>query len=385
MKKKIAISATSLHVGGTERVLINLLNNIDFNLYEVDLFLWKKGGEFESFVPKNVNIRCISDEHPWFKKTNKYYIVHGIIRKIIRLFNNSFYFKLAYKRHNLTNKKYDVAIAFSSNCLYTNYFIAFSNAKRKYIWLHSDYKMVMRYNKGYRKNFYKYKNKYSYFDKIVAVSKSAAESFINMFPKYKNKVIVIWNLICETKENENATNNILNVKQDDSYKVISIGRMVKTKGFERLIEVAKKIINNGYDVKFYLIGSGPEEENLKKKVEEYCLKDKVIFLGAIYNPYPILRQADLFLLTSFYEGLPTVLLESLMCGVPIVAPNIPGARDIYEEIAPENSMILVENNINDIYKGVLSALNNKVNKDFSFNIKEYNQKIIQEYYKIFNN
>ena len=384
-KKKILIALSSLHIGGIQKVMINFLNQVDYNNYDVDLVLWRRGGEFDCKVPKEIKIYSIRDEHPWFK--NKNIILHfisGILRKIMRFLNYKIYLKIAFNSYRFNSKNYDIAISFGTNCPHTDYYIVFAKARKKYIWVHSDYNKVMEYNPKFKKDFYKFKSKFKYFDKIICVSNSAAQSFKKLLPEYKNKLMIVWNLIDNKETFEKAIKEKTKIKLTGKYKIVSIGRLVDIKGFDRLIEIARMMKEEGYSVKFFLIGDGPKRNDLEKKVKNYGLTKNFYFLGKISNPFPILAQADLFVLTSYFEGLPTVILESLVCKVPFVAPNISGAKDIFKYIAPKGSGLLANNSIKEIYNKILEAMDGKITKNFIFDVEKYNKQIMREYYKIFN-
>ena len=114
------------------------------------------------------------------------------------------------------------------------------------------------------------------------------------------------------------------------------------------------------------------------------LNEKVILLGEQINISAILKQADLFLSTSDFEGLPTVLLESLLSGIPIVATDVCGNSDIFKYIAPKGSMILCKNNVSSIVKIINKVCNNSktVNKKFKFDLNSYNLKNMEKFYKL---
>ena len=143
----------------------------------------------------------------------------------------------------------------------------------------------------------------------------------------------------------------------------------------------KKLINESINVKTYLVGSGEEETKLKELIKENNISDTFIMLGQQENVTELIKQADIFVSTSDFEGLPTVLLESLHVGVPFVAPNVVGIKDIANNIAPKNSYILTDNNIDSLLIAI-KEMKEKKYDNFKFDINSYNNECIESFYKL---
>jgi glycosyltransferase involved in cell wall biosynthesis len=374
--KKILITINNLTIGGSQMSLINILNQLDYKKYQIDLVLYDEIGELLSSIPKEVNVTSIK---------NKYGLKVSKIKKaLIDLFSGEQYFKSLYSKLN-NEKKYDIAIAFDGYVSFSDYYAAFSNSKQKLIWVHSDYCARKKMQKLFMLKLILMKNKYKYFDKIVAVSKSAKDSFNKLYSKYKTKTTYIWNLVNIEKINEGKNQKTSIKMNNDTFNIVSIGSIRKVKGFDRLIEVQKKLIANGHNVKIYIIGDGPDRIKLNKLVKRYNLQDRFIFVGKIDNPYNILKQADLFVLSSYYEGFGIVLLESLSCGVPILTPKITGAYDVAKFIAPKNSSIVTENSVWGIYNGIVDVVrNNNYKFKFKFEARKYNKMVMEKLEQLFN-
>lgn len=362
--KKILITQSNLTIGGIQKTLINFLKQLDLKKYEVDLVLFEKKGELLTEVPSEVNV---------FSLTEIFNLKDSKIIRILReMIGGEKYFKKLYKNFN-NHKEYDVGIAFDGYVSFTDYYVVHSMAKKKIIWVHSDFYSRKKYQKKFRLQLIKSKSKYKYFDKIVSVSKSAQEGFLKIFPMYSNKITYIWNYIDEVESIKIEENSKL-VFEKNKFNIVSIGALLPVKGYERLVEVQKKLKENNYDTKVYIIGEGSNRKKIEKKIKKYRLEKDFILLGKKDNIYPILKQANLFVLSSYYEGFGVVLLESLSMGIPILVPDISGAKDVATEIAPNNSSIITKNSINGIYDGIVNCIKNKRTK-FLFDIKEYNIKI----------
>ena len=139
---------------------------------------------------------------------------------------------------------------------------------------------------------------------------------------------------------------------------VQVSRIVKQKALFRLLEVHKNLIEEGYQYKIYIVGDGDLRKNLEEKIKEYGLEDSFVLLGQKENPYPYIQAADTFMLTSFYEGYPMVLLEAKALDKFILLTDS-AARETLTGY--ENSLV-VPNSEEGIYKGIVSVLEGKVKK-----------------------
>ncbi|MFA5603433.1 MAG: glycosyltransferase [Bacilli bacterium] len=371
--KKILITQSDLTIGGIQKSLINLLNQLDYTKYKVDLVLFEKKGELLNEVPSEVNIISIKE---------KYNLTLSKKERILKeVFSYKSFFNKLYK--NLKDEtRYDVAIAFDGYVSFSDYYAAFSNAAKKVIWVHSDFYSRKKFQFKFKIKLFSLKDKYQYFDQIVAVSNSAQEGFIKVFPKNKEKTTYIWNFM-EAPKKDFLIEEPDIIFNKDYFNIISIGALLPVKGYERLIKVQTKLNKNGFNTKMYILGDGQQRKKLEKLIKKNNLEDSFILLGRRKDVYPILKQADLFVSSSYYEGFGVVLLESLSLGVPILVPRISGVSDIAKYIAPENSAKIVENSVEGLYDGIIEYINES-KKTFKFDLNDYNRKVLNEIEKILN-
>ena len=133
--------------------------------------------------------------------------------------------------------------------------------------------------------------------------------------------------------------------------LVSVGRLHPQKSYDRLLEAVKRLNEEGFGFDFYILGDGEEKEKLLQMKEDYHL-DNVTFLGNQKNPFKFMRQADLLVLSSLYEGLPTVVSEALICGTPVLSTEVAGVR----ELLKEDDGLIVENSEEGIYQGLKDVL-----------------------------
>ena len=327
---KILVLHGHLSMGGEERILLNVLKNLVELNYNVDLLITWDYGEnnlFENEIPEEVNYEFL------FKSYNG---KNRIIKEIFRLRKKINYLKKVEKR--IKEKNYDIVIDYSSNLLkYKNFDIAIP----VFSWVHFSLTFGEKLN---IEKVEKYKKQYKKYDKILAICDTMRDEFIEILGMDTNKVELVYNPInleIIQKKSENVNPKYENYLKEDYF--LQVSRLTHQKQPEHLVDIYYKLKQLGIKEKLYFIGNGKKIELIKQKIKEYKLENDVILLGQIENPYPFFKNAKLFLHTAKYEGLPTVLLESLTFGVPVVAYDCPtgpkailGKNSEYGELIPLN-------------------------------------------------
>ena len=327
---KILVLHGHLSMGGEERVLLNVLRNLIELGYDVDLLITWNHGEnnlFENEIPKKVNYEFLFDNYDGKSK---------IIKEIYRLRTKTTYLKKVEKI--IEEKKYDVIIDYSSNLLkYKNFDIKVPI----FAWIHFSLTFGEKLS---GEKVEKYKKQYKKYDKILTICDTMRDEFVEILGMDKTKVELVYNPInleIIRKKAEDVNPKYGNYLKEDYF--LQVSRLTQQKQPEHLVDIYYKLKQRGIKEKLYFIGNGEKVKLIKQKIKEYNLEDDIILLGQIENPYPFFKNAKLFLHTAKYEGLPTVLLESLAFGTPVVAYDCPtGPKDIlgknseYGELIPLN-------------------------------------------------
>ena len=137
---------------------------------------------------------------------------------------------------------------------------------------------------------------------------------------------------------------------------MGIGKLLLSKGFDRLLKITKKLVDNGYPVHLYILGIGPEEENMKKYVMDNNLEKVVDLLGYQVNPYKYMKKCDLFVCASHAEGFSTAATEALIVGLPVCTVEVSGMREMLGE---HNEFgIVTDNNDEALYKAIKQLIDN---------------------------
>ena len=313
---KVLVLHGHLSMGGEERVLLNVLKNLVELNYDVELLItWnhKENNLFENEIPKKVNYEFLFNNYDGKSK---------IIKEIYRLRAKLTYLKKVQKV--IKEKKYDIVIDYSSNLL------KYNNLDIKvpvFAWIHFSLTFGEKLSAD---KIEKYKKQYKKYDKILAICDTMRDEFVEILGMEKNKVELVYNPIdleAIRKKAETIYKKYENYLKQDYF--LQVSRLTEQKQPEHLVDIYYKLKQQGIKEKLYFIGNGEKIELIKQKIREYNLENDVVLLGQIENPYPFFKNAKLFVHTAKYEGLPTVLLESLTLGTPVVAYDCPtGPKDI---------------------------------------------------------
>lgn len=189
----------------------------------------------------------------------------------------------------------------------------------------------------------------------VCVSDRVRDVYKSYYDLDDDKIQTIHNIINDI-EIKNKGNEKIDVEYSkDTVNLISVGRLEFQKNYTRFIKVHKKLIDDGYKINSYLIGDGLEYDKLSNLVKEKKIDNTFKFLGRKDNPFPYVKNADLFVLSSILEGLPTVLYESIILGTPCVSTLVAGAK----EVLKDEYGLVVENSDEGLYNGLKRILDDK--------------------------
>lgn len=345
MKKKILIRIGSLRHGGAEKVLTILLKNLPADKYEIDLLLNNRSGKYLPEIPDWVNIKHIINKPPI--PTNK---PHEIPVKIFRVL----YFELLKKfpgiiyKRILKGRKYDVELAANHNLLEQMLKSPHKNSK-KIIWIHNDLSSLKNFPPERIKKYFGY-------DKIMAISSKIQETFENLAENdvQKEKIIRIYNPL---DTDEFLQKSLLPTDKyefdETAHTFVGIGTVDSQKGFDRLIKVHKKLLDEGIFHKILIIGDGPDFDKILKMAKDFGVSETFSMIGFTDNPYPYIKKADAFILSSRYEGFPTVLYEAITLQKTIVTTNVSGVSDMLDN---GDLGLIIENSEEGIYKGMKQIL-----------------------------
>ena len=333
--KKILVFSHNMELGGAEKSLLGLLENIDTSCFQVDLFLMRHKGELFSFIPKEINllpeepayaslavpVQEVIRKRQWKIAYGSWMGKRNARERIASLGSDrendiglqySHLYTLPYMPV-VGNGTYDAVISF----LTPHYFAAQKvYAKKKIAWIHTDYEsvdtehdtQVMMWNQ---------------YDKIVSISEDVGKSFVSIFPEFEHKLVEIGNFtpyryIAQMKEAFDAEEEMPN---DGHIRLLSIGRFCHAKNFDNIPIICRKLCAGGLDVRWFIIGYGSDESLIRRRIMEESMEEHVIVLGKKENPYPYIKACDVYVQPSRYEGHCVSVAEAQMLNRPVIITN----------------------------------------------------------------
>lgn len=366
--KKVVFGITSLTLGGAERVLIDIANKLS-NEYDITIFTVYSNGELENQLNENVKrISIYSKSRNEFTKLQKMWIPLKLL-----LFKKHIYNKYL-------KNKYDVEISFLEGVITRIFSTKIGNVQQKIAWVHNDISKV--FGTGVKAKLKRKidENIYNKYNKIIFVSNENLENFKSTYPNISSEnLYVIYNYINPELVIEKSKQDMEKVQFDENvFNIVTVARLVEQKAIDRLINVHTKLIREGMNHNIYVIGDGTEREKLEQLVKDNKVEKSFKLLGKRENPYPYIKNADCFALLSYYEGYPMVLLEAQILEKYIVITNT-AARETIRDY--EDSRIL-ENNEEEIYKGLKDLIKDKENLKNKNKKKYSNSDIIEKIIKV---
>lgn len=335
--KKILIVSHCMEVGGAEKSLIELLNCIDYDQYSVDLFLLKHSGEFMSQINENVKLlkeipqyAALMKPISEVMKSKQFFVGFSrlfakgcsyICAKKNRVWKDTYTLEYAHKYSQIflpkiSHQYYDLAISF----LTPHYFsVSKVKAKRRIAWVHTDY----TYLEVDRKSELKMWGKYDY---IAAISESSKRAFEKKFVELQDKTFIIENILSNNSVWNQAERDVTDEIDKSKITVCSVGRFSYAKNFDNVPNICRRIVESGFDVRWYLIGFGGEEEKIRKQIEMEQMQENVIILGKRLNPYPYIKACDFYIQPSRYEGKSVSVREAQILQKPVIITNYTTAK-----------------------------------------------------------
>lgn len=384
----------SLGIGGAEKSLVTLLNCIDFTKYHVDLQLFSRGGAFEHFLPKYVNIL----DCPKYIRESKYNIIELIkLRKFKYVFSRLKYSLLLrlfpFSKHTTkamlywfstsscfdrSNTNYDVAVAYGQG-IATFYVSDKINATNKIAWVNA-----ILFLRSYIKLF-NLKRYYNY-NHIVSVSESSKDNVSKIFPQLKNRISIVYDLIDERFIQSMSNTDEYNEISSSAIKILTVARLDNGhKGYDIALDAAKILNERGVNFVWYAVGEGGFRAEMESYIKNNNLTDKFILLGAKGNPYPYFRVCDIYVQTSRHEGFGLSIAEARILNKPVVTTEFDA---VWNQMVQGKNGIVVPIDAVAVANAIQDLIENpnkmKAISDFQKTEKKGNLEELEKFYKLIN-
>lgn len=325
--------------GGAEKVLVNLVNNMDRSRFDITVIALFGGGVNEQFLKPDIHYKVI------FKKSfpgNSH---------VMKLFSPRLLHRLFVKEH------YDIEVSYLEGPSARIVCGCTDRTTKLVSWIHCTMSSKKEIAASFRSEN-EAKACYDCFDRMVFVSGSVQGAFLRHCP-LSTETCVLYNV--------NVTDQILELKDDPvaedvfsegEIRLCGVGKLMPVKGFDRLARIHKRLRDEGYPVHSYVLGIGSEKERIETYLAEHHLEKTFTLLGYQTNPYKYVAKCDLFVCTSFAEGFSTAATEALIVGTPVCTTEVSGMR----EMLGENNEwgVVTENDEEALYEGIRKLLDNPI-------------------------
>lgn len=365
--KKIILMIINMNVGGTEKALLNMISEMSKKQYEITILMLEEYGEFLNAIPSKVHvvflkgfsdIKDILNGPP--RKVAHSYFKHGKVLKAFNILylhyfskllnNRSIFYKYLLRNHTPLESEYDIAVAYAGPMDFISFFVINKiNAKKKIQWIHFDITKI-GFNAKFALKLYKK------FDKIFIVSNEGKEKLDKLLPQFKSKT--------ETFKNIIPSRQIIKLAEEDKgfeddfqgFRILTVGRLSKEKGQDLTIEVCARLKKEGYLIRWYCIGEGPAKGEYEELIKLKGLLNDYILLGSQSNPYPYMKQCDIYVQSSRHEGYCITLAEAKCFASPIVSTKVTG---VDEHLTHKKTGIITEFNEEEMFNSIKSLLNDE--------------------------
>lgn len=343
MKRKVLFLIESLAGGGAEKVLTTLVQHIDKKIFDVTVCAISGGGQYETDIIQAVNYKAILREP----------LNGNVLSKILYVFKHHLVYKWlphswVYRLFIPQGSAVEIAYVEGFSTKLLSY--STNHKARKYAWVHTDLE-----NNHWTTSIFKTLaaevKTYNKYNKICCVSNTVRQGFQNTFKNVTVPVTTIYNPITAQNIITMASEKFESFKR--STRLVTVGRLVHQKGYDRLIRVANRLVKEGFDLELWILGTGSQEEELKQYIQENNLESYVKLLGFHSNPYKYIVQGDLFVCSSRSEGYSTAVTEALILGLPVITTDCSGMAELLKD---GECGIITKNEEDALYDGIKKLL-----------------------------
>lgn len=382
MKKKLLFIIDSLNSGGAEKSLISLLPLIDYARYDVDLIIFKRGGVYENYVPKEVRIVDYDLYESNLLGKMKELFCHALLSPQLRLNKKrhgaEIHWRTMYRFYHDFPGEYDAAIAYQQGV--PTFFVATKvNAKKKLAWINADI-FAAGYDLEYCRQFYEQ------MDSIIAVSKKLENLLCAKTPWMMDRLNCVYDIINPDVIVSLAKKTVQDMTiSRGEMAIVTVGRLTRPKNYILAVNAARILKDKGLKFKWFFVGEGEMRRAIEMRIKDNGLQNEVILLGFKENPYPYMAKADVYVQTSTFEGFGLTIAEAKILHRPVVSTDFDivhdqitdGQNGLIAEMTPESvaEKILKLLYGDSLRSKIIHNLEKENNTTSSTEIQKFNQLI----------
>ncbi|WP_342613884.1 glycosyltransferase [Peribacillus frigoritolerans] len=364
MNKKILFMLINLNIGGTEKALLNMISELTKNKYDITILMLEKYGGFLNYLPDGVRVEIVPEyKHiknslntPLHKYALDLFKEGHLIKSFVLMFfyliskvtkERSLYYKYILRGFPVVEHEYDIAVAYAGPMDFISYFVINKiKAKKKIQWIHFDVSQI-GFNKFFASKVYKK------FDKIFVVSKEGRKHLVSILPSIKERTEVFSNLLSQELIKSQAEKGRGFTDEFEGVRILTVGRLSFEKGQDIAIQALTRLIHNGYKARWYCVGEGNSRLDLENLIQKNNVSEHFILLGSNPNPYPYIKNCDIYVQPSRHEGYCITLAEARCLNKPIITTGFTGAK---EQIKNGVTGVIVNCDEDEIYQAIVMLI-----------------------------
>lgn len=334
---KVLFLIHDLGQGGAEKVLVNLVNNMDRSKFDISVTVLFGGGVNEQFLAPDIKYHAV---FPRMIPGNS---------KLMKLLTPKQLHRLCVKEH------YDIEVSYLEGPS-ARVISGCEDPETKLVsWIHVE-QHDMRSLAGAFRNETEAKKCYAKFDQTVCVSQFVRDDFCAILD-FKKPCSVLYNTVESEKILAGAEDPVEELVNDGKIRLIAVGTLKESKGYDRMLRIIKRLRDEEYPIHLYILGIGPKQQELEQYVCDNALGDDVTFLGYQTNPYKYVAKCDLFVCASHAEGFSTAATEALIVGTPVCTVEVSGMK----EMLGENNEwgVVTDNDEEALHQGIRRLLDDE--------------------------
>ena len=332
--KKILFLIHDLGHGGAEKVLVNLVNNMDPKQFDITVTALFGGGVNEQFLKPHIHFHAV---FPRMIPGNSH---------LMKILSPKRWHKLCVKEH------YDIEVSYLEGPAARVISGCQSEDTKLVSWIHVEQHTMNNLAASFRSE-QEARECYARFDQTICVSEYVKNDFCSILD-FAKPCQVLYNTVESDKILEMSAESAPELADDGKLRLVAVGTLKESKGYDRLLRIVKKLNGDGYPIHLYILGEGPQRKDLEQCVQDNGLSEAVAFLGYNTNPYKYVAKCDLFVCASFAEGFSTAATEALIVGTPVCTVEVSGMKEMLGE---NNEWGIVTNNDEEaLYAGIKRVL-----------------------------
>ncbi|WP_162927813.1 glycosyltransferase [Bacillus sp. Y1] len=355
----------NMNIGGTEKALLNMIAEMPKEKYDITFLMLEKKGGFLNSIPEYVKVEELREYRIMKKILNEPiqntalsllkegYLIRALILLYIYLISKitgetSLLYKYLLRDVEIIKHTYDIAVAYAGPMDFISYFIVKKvKAEKKLQWIHFDITKI-GFNKYFARKYYKM------FNQIFVVSKEGKEKVVSLLPEFSDMTDEFINIVSDKLVKEMAEKGQGFIDDFEGIRILTVGRLSREKGQDLAIQVMLQIKAEGKNVKWYCVGDGNSRKEYEELINKYDLSNDFILLGALDNPYTLMKQCDIYVQPSRHEGYCITLSEAKCFNNTIICTNFTGAK---EQLQDFDRGVVVEFNAEQLVAEINKVIN----------------------------